>query len=83
MNIVEIFKSWAIAYNPNEEQVELAAKRMEICDGCDAKETTPFIYCKDCGCPLQKKVFTPYMNRCPRARWNDVEVDYFSKNNEG
>lgn len=83
MNIVEIFKSWAIAYDPNEEQSELAAQRMKICDGCDAKKTSPLIYCGDCGCPLGKKVFTPYMNRCPRGKWNDVDIKYFAENNEG
>jgi hypothetical protein len=56
---------------------------MKICDSCEAKETNPIIYCKDCGCPLSKKVFTPYMNRCPRAKWNDDERKYFEKNNVG
>lgn len=83
MDIIEIFKSWSIAYDPNEKQVELAAIRMKICDGCDAKKTSPVIHCSDCGCPLSKKVFTPYMHRCPRGKWNDEEVKYFSQNNEG
>jgi hypothetical protein len=83
MNIVEIFKSWAIAYDPSEEQSQLAAKRIEICNSCDAKKTEPVIYCGDCGCPLSKKVFTPYMNRCPRGKWDEVDRVYFEKNNEG
>ncbi len=83
MNVVEIFKSWAIAYDPNEQQSQLAALRMQICDGCDAKKTSPIIHCSDCGCPLEKKIFTPFMNRCPRGKWNDAEVEYFTKNNEG
>jgi|688.fasta_scaffold02526_44 hypothetical protein len=83
MNIVEIFKAWSISFDPSKEQNELAAIRMKICDSCEAKETNPIIYCKDCGCPLSKKVFTPYMNRCPRAKWNDDERKYFEKNNVG
>ena len=83
MNIVEIFKSWAISFDPTQEQNELAAMRMQICDGCEAKGTSPIIYCKDCGCPLEKKVFTPYMNRCPRGKWNEAELKYFGENNVG
>lgn len=83
MNIVEILKSWAIAYDPSEEQSQLAAKRIEICNLCDAKKTEPVIYCGDCGCPLSKKVFTPYMNRCPRGKWDEVDRKYFEENNEG
>jgi len=36
--IVEIFKAWGIAFNPNDSQTELAGKRMEICDGCDSQK---------------------------------------------
>ena len=41
--IEEIFKAWGIMLDPNDIQSELARKRMEICDGCDSKRTTPFI----------------------------------------
>ena len=33
--IEEIFKAWKISFNANDIQAELAAKRMQICDGCE------------------------------------------------
>jgi hypothetical protein len=71
----EIIKAWWIAASPSKEQSELAQKRLEICVGCDAREESLlFGYrCKDCGCPIGKKIFTAAKKACPRAKWNDVE----------
>jgi hypothetical protein len=31
----EIFKAWAISFNPDDAQAELASQRIEICDVCE------------------------------------------------
>ena len=61
----EIFRSWSIAYDPNEKQADLAAKRIVICDECEFKVLTPIgplfniARCSLCGCALRGKIFTP------------------------
>jgi len=78
MNIVEIFKSWAISLRPDERQNKLASGRMLICDSCEYKRTEPIIYCHKCGCPLEKKVFSPLENRCPLGKWEEVDKPFFN-----
>ena len=80
--IVEIFKAWGIAFNPNDSESELAAKRMEICDGCDFKRTSPIIYCSECDCALKVKIYSPAIGACPKDKWVDVEMEYFDKFNK-
>ena len=80
--IVEIFKSWGIAFNPNDAQSELAGKRMEICDGCDSKKTSPVIHCGECGCALKAKVYSPKIGACPRGKWAAVEMEWSNKQNK-
>jgi hypothetical protein len=80
--IVEIFKSWGIAFNPNDAQSELAGKRMEICDGCDSKRTSPVIHCGECGCALKAKVYSPKIGACPRGKWMAVEMEWTNKQNK-
>ena len=36
--IEEIFKSWGISINPNEEQAKLASDRIQICNTCEHKK---------------------------------------------
>ena len=61
----EIFKSWGIAFDPNEAQADLAKNRIEICDVCDFKALTEigpiisFARCTLCGCALKAKIYTP------------------------
>ena len=31
----EIFEAWAISFNPNDAQAELASERIQICDACE------------------------------------------------
>lgn len=71
--IVEIFKSWNIAFNPNERQNELAAKRLAICEGCEWKADLPVKRCTVCGCALKAKVFSPVRGACPKAKWDEVD----------
>ena len=46
----EIFTAWGIAFNPNDEQAEKAAKRIEVCNSCDKKVTNLGVHrCSVCG----------------------------------
>ncbi len=79
--VEEIFKAWGIMFNPNDSQNELAAKRMQICDGCEYKKDEPFIHCSACGCMLKAKVYSPKIGACPHAKWITVELDWEKKKN--
>ena len=59
----EIFEAWKISFNPTPIQEELAEKRLNICLGCEyRKEVLKGVkwsaYCGDCGCPINKKIFS-------------------------
>ena len=70
----EIFKSWNIALNPDEQQVELASKRLEICNSCEYKvDTLGINQCSVCGCALKAKVFSPIKGACPEGKWNEID----------
>jgi hypothetical protein len=72
--IKEIFKAWNISFNPNDEQAELASKRIEICNSCEFKKKNVGINtCSVCGCALKKKVFSPVKGACPKGKWDDVD----------
>ena len=68
--VQEIFKSWAISFNPTDAQSEKASARIKICDNCEYKANGLFGHtCILCGCTLSKKIFTPEENACPDGRW--------------
>lgn len=69
--IEEIFKAWAIQFNPNQVQNELAAKRLTICGSCKMKKKNAvgIFVCSECGCVLKSKVFTPVEKGCPLGKW--------------
>jgi len=70
----EIFKSWNIALNPDEQQVKLATKRLEICNSCEYKvDTLGINQCSVCGCALKAKVFSPVKGACPEGKWNEID----------
>ena len=70
----EIFQAWNIAFDPDNEQSDLAAKRIEICNGCDKKVTNLGINrCSVCGCALKGKVFSPVKGACPEGKWDLVD----------
>jgi len=75
--IVEIFKAWGIAFNPNNAESQLAAKRIEVCDSCQYKATIPFPMCIQCGCALKAKIYSPLRNPCPKGLWKDADAEYF------
>lgn len=72
--ISEIFQAWVAAAKPTPEQKEIAEYRSSVCDSCDQKgfnTTLDIYYCMQCGCPLNKKVFSPVEGpkACPLAKW--------------
>jgi len=90
--VEEIFRAWSIAFNPDDEQAELAVKRIQICDKCEHKDkypTGPLLYiakCGVCGCALKGKIYTPktYLDEggsCPKEKWKDVEKEWLDKKN--
>lgn len=74
--IVEIFKSWGIAFNPDEPQKKLAAARIMICNSCEFKDSNPFNRCTVCGCALKGKIFSPVKGACPKNKWDKVDTKY-------
>jgi hypothetical protein len=77
----EIFEAWAISFNPDDAQAELASKRIQICDVCEHKVVEPYIHCNQCGCALKAKIYTPKTYKdsggsCPKTKWKEVEDEY-------
>jgi hypothetical protein len=73
--IQEIFSAWNISFNPNDNQSELALKRIEICNSCEHKKQNALFknVCDLCGCSLKAKVFTPVLGACPDGRWDGID----------
>ena len=77
----EIIQAWMKSKNPTEKEQELAEKRLDICLGCDyRREVLKGIkwsaYCGDCGCPLQKKVYSNIFNACTQKKWGEIDSEY-------
>lgn len=69
---LEIAKSWITAANPSEEQQQIADQRIAVCNDCNSKkynDIADFYYCGECGCPLQKKIYSPVGKSCPLNKW--------------
>lgn len=72
MDFKTIIRAWINAVNPTEEQQHIAESRLEICDLCDKNKRwkkTKLFYCSECGCPINKKIFSPIGNHCPLLKW--------------
>jgi uncharacterized paraquat-inducible protein A len=75
LKLVEIAKAWIAAANPTPEQQKIAEHRISVCEGCPHRKDqnnyfdTPV--CGLCGCPLNKKIFSPLPGKeaCPDKRW--------------
>jgi hypothetical protein len=79
----EIFDAWKTSFKPTQIQEELAQKRLNVCLGCNfRKEVLKGIewsaYCDDCGCPINKKVFSKLFNPCTQRKWKDVDSEYIT-----
>jgi len=85
-NLSKIAKAWTISANPSEKQLKLAEDRYEICKQCPkftkglAKTKLEYYKCAECGCPIDKKIFTDLWNACPLEKWIDIENEYFNVN---
>jgi hypothetical protein len=74
LKIVEVAKAWIRASNPTPEQEAVALYRIKVCDECPSKKhITQFdsYVCGECGCPLNKKIFSPQPGpkACPLGKW--------------
>jgi hypothetical protein len=74
LKLVEIAKAWIAAANPTPEQKEIADYRISICNKCPNKKSLEQFntyVCGLCGCPLEKKIFSPQPGEqaCPDKRW--------------
>ena len=74
LKLVEIAKAWIAAANPTHEQQRIANHRIAVCNQCPNKkplEQFDTYVCELCGCPLDKKVFSPKPGNeaCPDKRW--------------
>ena len=81
INYKEIFEAWKISLKPTPKQEELAKLRLEVCLGCDyRKEIIKGLkwsaLCGECGCPLNKKVFSTTYNACGLKKWEEVDSNY-------
>ena len=70
----EIFQAWVAAAKPTHDQQAIAEYRTSVCDGCDKKtyiKAVDMFVCGECGCPLNKKIFSPKPGpeACPLAKW--------------
>ncbi len=84
INYKDIFQAWKKAFNPTPKEEELAEKRLNVCLSCNyRKEILKGVrwsaYCDDCGCPLNKKVFSTTYNACTQKKWKDVDSDYLEE----
>jgi hypothetical protein len=77
----EIFNAWIISNKPTDDFIELAKKRIEICNSCEFKKDIIknkkwSFYCSECTCPINKKIFSPKHNPCPKSKWGNVDDEY-------
>lgn len=72
-DLLEIAVAWKRAASPTEHQARIADARLETCNNCEWKEYKKLVHmyvCGACGCPLNKKVFTPKgPEGCPKGHW--------------
>jgi len=73
-DLKEIAISWMRAANPTPEQQLVAEERVAVCDTCPLKHyqrLTHMWVCGACGCPLNKKVYSPKLGpeACPKGNW--------------
>lgn len=81
IDLSKIIDAWATSFNPTKEEKELADKRYSICTSCDQRTSRIKIeYCKACGCPLSKKIYSLAAKAsCPLGKWDDLDQE-FNKN---
>jgi hypothetical protein len=83
LDLKEITKAWITSYNATEEQKQLAHSRYDICLSCPSivEKHVPvvgkkYFQCGECGCPIQKKIYSHKYNPCPLKKWEDVDAKF-------
>ena len=80
MNFKQIIEAWIISFNPTSQEKELAEARGKICDECPSKAFILNVAgCKECGCPIGKKIFTNDYNPCPLSKWEEIDKPFFKR----
>lgn len=74
LKIVEIAKSWITSVNPTDIEKSIAEYRIKVCAECPKQtynKTFDVYICEACGCPLNKKIFSPLEGpkACPEQKW--------------
>ena len=79
LNFKKIAYAWFDSYFGSEEQKKLAEKRVIICEDCPSRKEIikgfPTI-CGECGCPIQKKIFSSTFNDCPLKKWESIDSEH-------
>ena len=85
-NLKTISQSWFDSYFGTDSQKELAKERLSICESCPSKKElfknqSWSVVCGECGCPINKKIFSKKIKECPLNKWNEVDSNsiIFSK----
>ena len=78
-NLKTIAQSWFDSYFGTELQKELAKERLKICETCPSrkellKDQEWSVVCGECGCPLNKKIFSKKIKECPLNKWIEVDL---------
>jgi len=78
INIKEILNAWVTSFNPTPEQLSRANDRYSICSECPSRREifsnkNWSMICGECGCPLQKKIYSNAINPCPLKKWENVD----------
>lgn len=73
-NLITIFKTWVISFNPTDEQQNVANERIKECNGCE-KNTYLKLFdtyvCNACNCPISKIIFVEDKNKCKLNKWKN------------
>lgn len=80
MNFKEIISAWIISFDPTDREMALAEARGKICDACEYKVKIKMLQmpvCKECGCPIGKKIFTNSFDPCGLHKWSEIDKEYF------
>jgi hypothetical protein len=79
----EIINAWIVSFNPTESQKAQAAERLSVCLQCEnyseiIKKKKWSAVCKECGCPIEKKIYSNAFDPCPLDKWDGVDMKYNS-----
>ena len=82
-NINYVIEESIRLHSPTEVEIELARKRLEICQSCDSsvekvENGNISMICGECECPLSKLSVFPEYNVCDLHRWRDCDKGYFN-----